>query len=194
MKLSVSMNVHKMTGVSGKASEKMVEICKAVVARDYQDRIMRFFDLSTLQERLKNTDTVTLEYMVPDGNWQLARFIAKNRNEQGVVTKVLYVTREVSDVMLRERNWFMAAEAANRENEAKQTFFQEWPMISGHPLTQFLDLPILPKRILTRSLLSVRTWTSCSLQGVIFSGWWMMLRISARSRADIFILSLHFLM
>ena len=32
----VSINeAHKMTGVSGKASEKMVEICKAVVARDY---------------------------------------------------------------------------------------------------------------------------------------------------------------
>ena len=38
------------------------------------------------------------------------------------MTKVLYVTREVSDVMLRERNWFMAAEAANRENEAKTDF------------------------------------------------------------------------
>ncbi len=142
----VSINeVHKMTGVSGKASEKMVEICKAVVARDYQDRIMRFFDLSTLQERLKNTDTVTLEYMVPDGNWQLARFIAKNRNEQGVVTKVLYVTREVSDVMLRERNWFMAAEAANRENEAKTDFLSRMAHDIRTPLNAVLGFAYIAK-------------------------------------------------
>lgn len=142
----ISVNeVHKLTGTSGKASEKMVEICKAIVAKDYQDRIMQFFDLSTLQERLKDTDTVALEYMVPDGNWQLARFIAKSRNDAGIVTKVLYVTREVSDVMLRERNWFMAAEAANRENEAKTDFLSRMAHDIRTPLNAVLGFARIAK-------------------------------------------------
>ena len=137
--------IHKLTGVSGKASEKMIEICRAVVAEDYQDRILQFFDLSTLQKRLEHTDTIALEYMVPNGKWQLARFIVKSRNEAGVVTKVLYVTREVSDVMLRERNWFMAAEAANRENEAKTDFLSRMAHDIRTPLNAVLGFARIAK-------------------------------------------------
>ena len=55
--------------------------------------VLKFFDLSTLADRLKNDDTTAIEYKAKDGNWHLARFIVKIRNEEGRAIHVLYVTR-----------------------------------------------------------------------------------------------------
>ena len=55
------------------------------------------------------------------------------------------MTREVSDVMLRERNWFMAAEAANRENEAKTDFLSRMAHDIRTPLNAVLGFAYIAK-------------------------------------------------
>lgn len=120
--ISSNTEVHRLTGKSGNAAEKMFEICSTFVTEEYQESVRRFFDLSTLKERLKDEDTVAVEYKAKDGDWHLARFIAKKRDEDGNVTHVLYVTRLISDTKLREQNLILIAEEANRANVAKTDF------------------------------------------------------------------------
>lgn len=120
--VSSDSEVHSLTGTYGKASERMKQLCEKFVAPEYSDRVMEFFDIMTLKERMKEEETIAIEYLARDGNWHLARFIVKKRNEYGEVENVLYVTRLISDQKRREQYWIMMAEAANRANEAKSEF------------------------------------------------------------------------
>ena len=123
--ISSDSEVHRLTGRQGCASKELVEVCNTFVVPEYRDKIMTFFDLSTVADRLQNDDTVATEYLATDGNWQTARFIAKRRNAQGRVTHILYVTRIVSDTKRREKNWIAIAEEANKANEAKTEFISQ---------------------------------------------------------------------
>ena len=120
--VSNNAEMHMLTGNNGKASTKLLEICDQFVAEQYQKGLRSFFDLHTLPMRLRNEDTVAVEYLAKDGNWHLARFIAKNRNENNRVTKVLYCTRIISDAKRKEQNMIVMAEEANRQNAAKTDF------------------------------------------------------------------------
>lgn len=114
--------VHRLTGIDGVASVKMAELCDAFVTPEYQQAVRTFMDLSTVPERLKTDDTVAMEYPAKDGNWHLARFIAKKRDKEGNVTHVLYVVHLISDTKRREQKLIVMAEEARQENEAKTEF------------------------------------------------------------------------
>ena len=120
--VSSDSEIRRLTGLQGKASTRMVEICDTFVAPEYHDRVLHFFQLDTLPERLKTDDTTAIEYLAKDGNWHLARFIVKKRNTAGEVTHVLYVTRMISDEKRRERNWISIAEEASQASQAKTDF------------------------------------------------------------------------
>ena len=120
--ISSGEEFHRLTGLSGKASLKMKELCNTFVTHEYYDRVMLFLDLSTLKERLSRDESVGIEYLAKDGNWHLARFIVKKRDENGQVSHVLYTTRLISDTKHREQNWIVIAEAANKANKAKTDF------------------------------------------------------------------------
>ena len=123
--ISSEEEVHHLTGKRGCASEEMMEICRTFVVLEYQERIRNFFNLHTLDERLKDDETIAQEYLAKDGNWHTARFIVKRRNADGHVTHVLYVTQLISDTKRREQNWISIAEDANRANEAKSEFISQ---------------------------------------------------------------------
>lgn len=114
-----------MTGKVGLASDKMKEICDNLVCQEHYDMVLKFFDLSTLADRLKNDDTTAIEYKAKDGNWHLARFIVKIRNEEGRAIHVLYVTRIISKTKRREESLALMAERAKRESEAKTDFLSQ---------------------------------------------------------------------
>ena len=60
--ISAEQEVHRLTGKVGLASEKMKEICDNLVCQEHYDMVLKFFDLSTLADRLKNDDTTAIEY------------------------------------------------------------------------------------------------------------------------------------
>ena len=118
-------SVHRATGRGTNAQQKLYSLCAALVDKSYQDAVTRFFDLSTVSVRMGESDTIELEYLAADGNWHQARFIEKNRDAQGHVTHVLYVTRIVSQQKrqeLEQERLRIAYQAAESANEAKTTF------------------------------------------------------------------------
>ena len=117
--------VHRLTGRRERAQAKLNTLCSTLVAEDYQKAVARFFDLSTLAERMGSADTIENEYLAQDGNWHQVRFIEKNRDESGRVANVLFVTRIVSERKRREleqERLQVAYQAAERANAAKTTF------------------------------------------------------------------------
>ncbi len=120
--VSGDTETHHFTGVTGRASTKMAELCDAFVTPEYHDRVLHFFDISTLPERLAKEETTAIEFLSKEGKWMLARFIAKKRNAEGKLTHALYVTRSIEDTKRREQDWIAIAEEANRANTAKTDF------------------------------------------------------------------------
>lgn len=120
--ISSDNKIHRLTGRTGVASDKLKELCNTIVVPQYYDAIMRFFDLKTLPKRLQEDDTIAIEYLAKDGNWHLTRFIAKERDESGQVTQAMCVTQLVSEAKRHEQNLIAAAEEAKRENETKTEF------------------------------------------------------------------------
>ena len=71
---------------SGKLSESNEKVCRQYVAEEYQEAFFKFVDLKTLPERMKNEETLVLEYRMKDGDWHRLRFVEKKRDENGVLT------------------------------------------------------------------------------------------------------------
>ena len=117
--------VHRPTGKGGRAQTKMYQICDTLVAEEYRDSVRRFFDLSTVSDRMQDSDTIEMEYLATDDNWHQARFLEKKRDEKGKVTDILYVTRIVSKEKQQEieqERLRIAYQIAENANEAKTTF------------------------------------------------------------------------
>ena len=64
---------------SGILSESNRKVCSELVAEEYQDAFYRFTDISTLPERMKDEESVVMEYRMKDGSWHSLRFIEKKR-------------------------------------------------------------------------------------------------------------------
>ena len=146
--VSSDNKVHRLTGRMGRASSKMKELCHRFVVPEYQDKILDFFDLSTIAERLHTDETIAMDYLANDGNWHSARFIVKKRDALGNVTNILYVTRLISEQKRREQSWMLLAEEANNANEAKSEFLSKMAHDIRTPLNAVMGFADIAKRSL----------------------------------------------
>ena len=143
--VSSNTKFHRLTGRAGRASEKLRDLCRKLVAEEYQPRVERFFDLSTLPVRMKKEKTIAFEYLAQDGNWHLARFIAIKWDDDGNVTQVLYVTTLISDQKRREHYWILIAEEANKANAAKSEFLSRMSHDIRTPMNAIMGLISIAK-------------------------------------------------
>lgn len=113
---------HERIGESGRLIDKLDGVRIQNIAARYQKYAARFFDITTLNHRLRNDESTAAEYMVRDGNWHLARFIVQERDENGDIQQVLLAIRSISEEKRREKNLIEAVDDANQANEAKSDF------------------------------------------------------------------------
>ena len=147
--VSSDNSIHLITGHSGRAQKKMNELCATFVAPEYRDIVRKFFDLSTVRDRLAYSDTIELEYHAADGNWHEARFIEKKRDADGKVTHILYVTRIVSKEKqqeLEKERLQIAYKAAESANAAKTTFLYNMSHDIRTPMNAILGYTQLMKK------------------------------------------------
>ena len=107
---------------SGKLSESNERVCRQYVAEEYQEAFFKFVDLKTLPERMKNEETLVLEYRMKDGDWHRLRFVEKKRDENGVLTHVLCLIRSISDTKKREHELMYQVEEAQKAADLKSRF------------------------------------------------------------------------
>lgn len=107
---------------SGKLSESNEKVCRQYVAEEYQEAFFKFVDLKTLPERVKNEETLVLEYRMKDGDWHRLRFVEKKRDENGVLTHVLCLIRSISDTKKWEHELMYQVEEARKAAALKARF------------------------------------------------------------------------
>ena len=107
---------------SGKLSESNEKVCRQYVAEEYQEAFFKFVDLKTLPERMKNEETLVLEYRMKDGDWHRLRFVEKKRDENGVLTHVLCLIRSISDTERWEHELMYQVEEARKAAALKARF------------------------------------------------------------------------
>lgn len=94
--VSAGQEMHRLTGKQGPIEEVFKEARQTIVDVEFQESMREFFDMSTLAERLKDTESIEMEYRAASGSWHLAQFIVKKRDRDGNVTNVLYVVRQIN--------------------------------------------------------------------------------------------------
>lgn len=107
---------------SGNLSESNEKVCRLYVAEEYQEAFFKFVDLKTLPERMKNEETLVLEYRMKDGDWHRLRFVEKKRDENGVLTHVLCLIRSISDTKKWEHELMYQVEEARKAAALKARF------------------------------------------------------------------------
>lgn len=107
---------------SGKLSESNEKVCRQYVSEEYQEAFFKFVDLKTLPERMKNEETLVLEYRMKDGDWHRLRFVEKKRDENGVLTHVLCLIRSISDTKKWEHELMYQVEEARKAAALKARF------------------------------------------------------------------------
>ena len=90
----------------------------------------KFTDISTLPERMKDEESVVMEYRMKDGSWHSLRFIEKKRDETGRLTHVLCAIRSISDAKRREQTLIYQAAEAKKDAAVKTRFLSNMSMIS----------------------------------------------------------------
>lgn len=126
--VSAAQETHKLTGRKGYIADILDELFSKIVADEYQQVMHEFWDVSSLAERLKDTESVSIEYRTKSDSWNRARIIVKKRDRAGNVTNALYVVRRIDDEKKKENEYkkqlIEAADEARRANMAKTDFLR----------------------------------------------------------------------
>ncbi len=131
---------------SGRLSQSNAMTCRNLVAQEYQEAFLTFTDLATLPERMKEDETIALEYRMKDGNWHKLRFIEKKRDINGNLTHVLCVIRSISDTKKREQDLLYQIAEAKKENALKTRFLSNMSHDIRTPMNGILGMIDLANR------------------------------------------------
>ena len=120
--------VQKILGQKGKIDDVMERLPTAFAAQEGREKYREFLDFDTLTERLRNTNSVSIEFMGVNGERRLARFIVKSRDAHGNAVDVLYVVRDITEEKSRElmyqKQLKESMEDAHRANLSKTAFLR----------------------------------------------------------------------
>ena len=100
--IDITNTFEQILGQKGKIDDVMEKIPTAFAAMEGREKYREFLEFDTLAERLRNTNSVSIEFMGVNGEWRLARFIVKSRDAQGNSVDVLYVVRDITEEKSRE--------------------------------------------------------------------------------------------
>ena len=131
---------------SGILSESNRKVCSELVAEEYQDAFYRFTDISTLPERMKDEESVVMEYRMKDGSWHSLRFIEKKRDENGRLTHVLCAIRSISDAKRREQTLIYQAAEAKKDAAVKTRFLSNMSHDIRTPMNGIIGMIELANR------------------------------------------------
>lgn len=80
-----------------KAREYLTDLLKIRTDPVSLPDVLEFSDLSTLEDRLANTNSITCEFMNIDKVWHRARFIVAERESSGKLKSVLFAVEVIDD-------------------------------------------------------------------------------------------------
>lgn len=125
---------------SGTLSKNNEKVYKNVVDEEYQEAFLHFVDLKTLPERMKNEETIAMEYRMKDGTWHKLRFVEKKRDDTGRLTHVLCVIRSISDTKRTEEKLLHQVSEARKDAALKTRFLSNMSHDIRTPINGILGM------------------------------------------------------
>ena len=107
---------------SGNMYELNKKMCENYVAKEYQEAYLKFSDISTLAKRMKQEETIAMEYKMTDDNWHKLRFIEKKRDKNGNLTHAISVIRSIGDEKTKEQTLLYEVDEARKDAAYKTRF------------------------------------------------------------------------
>lgn len=131
---------------SGEVTSGNRNACKKFVAEEYQEAFLKFTDITTLPVRMKNEETIVMEYQMKDGNWHKLRFIEKKRDKDGNLTHVLCAIRSISDVKKKEQELLHQVAEARKDAALKSQFLSNMSHDIRTPINGIIGMTELADR------------------------------------------------
>lgn len=131
---------------SGEVTYGNRNACKKFVAEEYQEAFLKFADITTLPVRMKNEETIVMEYQMKDGNWHKLRFIEKKRDKDGNLTHVLCAIRSISDVKKKEQELLQQVAEARKDAALKSRFLSNMSHDIRTPINGIIGMTELADR------------------------------------------------
>lgn len=131
---------------SGEVTSGNRNACKKFVAEEYQEAFLKFADITTLPVRMKNEETIAMEYQMKDGNWHKLRFIEKKRDKDGNLTHVLCAIRSISDVKKKEQELLQQVAEARKDAALKSRFLSNMSHDIRTPINGIIGMTELADR------------------------------------------------
>lgn len=116
------------------------------MAEEYQEAFLKFTDITTLPVRMKNEETIVMEYQMKDGNWHKLRFIEKKRDKDGNLTHVLCAIRSISDVKKKEQELLHQVAEARKDAALKSRFLSNMSHDIRTPINGIIGMTELADR------------------------------------------------
>lgn len=108
------------------AQECLYQACNVLMAPEFTNEMILFTDLSTLDGRMENKNTISCDFIGIENGWSQAFFIAGERYKNGSLKNVFFATRAIQEEKEREeaqnRNLSAALTVAKSANRAKSAF------------------------------------------------------------------------
>jgi len=95
-------SIKKLISPSGKAQENLNLACEKLVIQEYSAAMKEFFDLSTIQQRMKDKKVISMRYVGVTSGWSMAYLIAGDRDENGKLLHIFYSCRTIHDEVEKE--------------------------------------------------------------------------------------------
>ena len=104
-------DVGKKIGKTGDAREKLNYFCNNMMTKEYSSELLEFTDLNSVEERLNNKKIISKQYLstvftknsqnkIP--NWTQCSFIEGQRDEEGKLKNVIFVTQSIHESKVKE--------------------------------------------------------------------------------------------
>ncbi len=122
------------------AQASLYAVMDQMVHEQSRDAIHTFIDLSSLDERMKNVDTVTEEFLSRKDIWCRSRFVVSKRELDGTISHVLWLVEGI-DQEKKERDRLVdLSERAIAASEAKSSFLSNMSHEIRTPINAVLGM------------------------------------------------------
>lgn len=138
--VSVDDKVERERPKNRTAKELLTELIMRDAEEVYRDCMLEFVDTDTLASRLKDRNSVAIDFRSIQYGWCSIRFCAMDRVEGKPLENVVFTVQNINDEREEQEAIVHRIEEAESGNEAKAAFVASLARDLQHPLQSMVDL------------------------------------------------------